>query len=305
MSKPPFLYDYINFVESSYQPNTVQATNNALALFFKRSLIQKAMGVFKVKLPDGWPLQYVLYTLFCTGHMCVFNTNKFGVIPQHCTLSGYNVFYQPNRALVSNPLINQTNDLVIGKNCEVLQLQPDYGGIMDTVNFYAALLALSAQAMGMNLVNSKFSYVFLAGTKAAAETAKKMFDQVNEGNPAVVVDTAAFKDAAGLKWELFEQNVKQNFVTPELLEVMRALENRFCTEVGLPNANTTKKERLITDEVNANNAETQSRAELWLDCLKQSAEKVNAMFDTDISFSFRWKEGGETVGSPVKCDGDV
>ena len=53
MSKPPFLYDYINFVESSYQPNTVQATNYALALFIKRSLIQKDMGVFTVKLPEG------------------------------------------------------------------------------------------------------------------------------------------------------------------------------------------------------------------------------------------------------------
>lgn len=39
----------------------------------------------------------------------------------------------------------------------------------------------------------------------------------------------------------------------------------FDTDIGIPNANTDKRERLITDEVNSNNAETLSKCALWLD----------------------------------------
>ena len=43
-----------------------------------------------------------------------------------------------------------------------------------------------------------------------------------------------------------------------------------------------KKERLLTAEVYAGNAETFIRSEVWIETLKESCEKVNRMFGTDI-----------------------
>ena len=48
-----------------------------------------------------------------------------------------------------------------------------------------------------------------------------------------------------------------------------------------------KDQRLIVDEVNANNAETGTRAEMWLDELKKSCDRVNAMFDINVSVDWR------------------
>ena len=46
-------------------------------------------------------------------------------------------------------------------------------------------------------------------------------------------------------------------------------------------------ERLITDEVNANNIETITRCELWLEQLKNSADATNKMFGTSVSVDWR------------------
>lgn len=43
-----------------------------------------------------------------------------------------------------------------------------------------------------------------------------------------------------------------------------------------------KKERMLTAEVDAGNAETFIRSEIWIETLKESCRKVNEMFDTNI-----------------------
>ena len=81
----------------------------------------------------------------------------------------------------------------------------------------------------------------------------------------------------------------------DLLSDLRKIEAMFATEVGIPNANTDKKERLITDEVNANNFETRSKCELWLEELKKGCEEANNMFGLDLSVDWRedLQEGGQ------------
>ena len=64
---------------------------------------------------------------------------------------------------------------------------------------------------------------------------------------------------------------------------MRKIKVMFFNDIGVPNANTEKKERLITDEVNANNIETQTKFSLWLDEIKRGFEKANKLFNLDLS----------------------
>lgn len=287
MSNAPYYYDYANASQSSMQPNVVHVKDTGLALFFRRSLLQKAISrVIMDGAPDTWPKNYVLYNLFCFGVCSVINTNKYGIIPQGCTLSGYNVFYQPSHVVVANPLLRTVGPLQIGKQAGLLLLQPDYCGVMDTVGYYGDLMALAAEAAGVNLVNTKFAYVFVTSNKAAADTAAAMYDKIAGGNPAVIVDKQAFGED-GVKWELFNTAVKNNFIAPDLVELLKNIEHRFCTEVGIPNANTTKKERLITDEVNANNDETFSRLDLWIDTLNESAQTVNRLYGLNLRFRKR------------------
>lgn len=283
----PYLYDYINCANSVISPTTVHVENTGLNRFFERYLMQKAISVFKWDLPENWAKNYFLYVLYCWGFIAVLDADKYGVIPQACSLRGYNIFYQPTNAVISNPLLPQIREPEIGKDCTLFRLQPDYGGILDIVQYYANLMSLTAQGIATNLVNTKLAYVFGAENKAKAESFKQMFDKIGSGEPAVFVDKKLFTDDGKPSWFTFSQNIKENYIVPEMLADMRKIETMFDTEVGIPNANTDKRERLITDEVNANNFETKSKCALWLENLQECAAACNEMFGTNVSVDWR------------------
>lgn len=289
MPNIPVNYDYINLYNSQRSPSTVHCQNAALVHFFERYLLQKVISVFKFEgIPETWALNYFQYVLFMFGYVAIIDHPDFGVIPQNCSLYGYDVFYQPSHVIIANPLI-KTERYRIGEECELIKLQPDYFGVMDIVTTYADLMALSLETAGINLLNSKMSYVFMSENKNAAESFKKLYDQFASGNPAVFADKMLFNEDGSPSWQMFTQNVGQNYIADKVLDDMKKLEDRFNTDVGIPNANTYKKERLITDEVNANNFDTQSKVLLWLDTMSRGIEAANNHYGLDLSVEYRYE----------------
>lgn len=298
----PYYYNYINAETSQVTPSTVHVKDSGLCRYFTKYLLQKAMSVFEWDLPATWNKDYFLYVLYCWGYVAVVNTDKFGVIPQGCGLKGYDVFYAPTHAVIANPLLSGILEPRIGTQCELLKLQPDFSGILDLVGHYAEQMALASQSVSVNLLNSKLSYVFTAKTKALAESLKKMYDQIASGEPAVVIDSRLKNAADGEEtWKAFEQNVGGNYIVTNLLADLRKIEAMFDTEIGIPNANTDKRERLIQDEVNANNIETYSKCAMWLENLQDACKRVNDMFG--LSIAVRWRVIPEMGGA--SDDGNI
>lgn len=290
----PIFYDYNNAVNSILSPSTMHVRDTHLAWYFRRYLIQKAIAVFKWKMPKEWAQNYILYVLYCWGYLAIVNTDKFGVIAQGCSLAGYDVFYQPTRAIISNPLLTGILEPKIGQQCTLLRLQPDYGGIMDKVNFYADMLALSAETAGTNLFNSKLAYVFGAANKADAESFKKMFDNIASGEPAQFIGKSLFNEDGSPNWMMFNQDLRNSYIAGDILEDMRKWELKFCSDLGIPNSNTEKKERLITSEVESNNIEVKLWADLALESLKKGCQEARDMFGIDLDVDWRFKEEGIT-----------
>lgn len=283
----PFYYDYKNARNSTVNPSTVHVRDTGLQRYFARYLLQKTISVFKWDMPKTWSRNYLLYTLYCWGYVAVINTDKFGVIPQQCTLGGFDVFYQPKFATVANPLLRGILNPVIGKQCELLRLQPDYGGVMDIVNFYADMLALSAETASTNLLNSKLAYVFASDGKAGAESFKKLYDQIASGEPAAYIDKNLYRDDGTPTWNFFNQNLKETYIAGDILNDMRLWEMKFNNEIGIPTTNTTKKERLITDEADSAIEESRTKAQLWLNELQESCRKINNMFGIRLWVDWR------------------
>ena len=284
----PYNYETQNSVNGLLSPSELHIRDNAIFQHFRRYLLQKAISVFEWKLPETWNRDYFLYVLYSYGYIAIINSGaKYGIIPQQCSFMEQNIFYAPRKVLVANPLLPDVKEKVIDKECVLLKLTPDYIGISDLVNYYAAKLSLISEAVDMNLINSKLAYVFAAGSKTAAESFKKLYDDIASGKPAVVMDKDLKNDDGTMAWDTFSNNLKQNYIVTDLLSDARKIEAMYDTEIGIPNANTDKRERLITDEVNANNTETASRAALWLEQLQAGCKKVNDMFGLNISVDWR------------------
>lgn len=285
----PTQYDINNLITNAVIPNTIHCRNTALFGYFQRYLLQEVFSLFKWTMPETWDEDYFRYVLFCSGTVAIIRTDEFGVIPQHCTLGGYNVFYRPAWAIITNPLLGSIK-ANIDKECTVIKLMPDYAGIMDLVNHYADQMALVCETVQIDVNNVKIATIFGAENKAQAEAYKKMFDQVAAGNPAIVLGKNMLKDIDGSPaWMPFTQNVKNTYIVTELLADLRTIRDQFLTDIGIPNANTQKRERLITDEVNANNVETRTKCELWLESIKLGIKKTFKLFgEFDFSVDFRF-----------------
>ena len=295
----PAFYDYINVYNSRISPSTIHI-NSQIKWYFVRQLVQEVIGLYDFKLPEEWNHDYFKYVLFVNGFISVLNTDMAGVICQHCTLSGRDIYYAPKYALITNPAFDKTYRLQIGVRCGLIKLKPDYTGVMDIVDYYSDMLALAAESAGLNLQNTKLAYVFMCADKQQAESFKKVFDQISAGNPAGFMDKKLFNDDGSPNWMMFNQNLRNTYIAGDILEDMRKWKQQFCTEVGIPNANTDKKERLIRDEVNANTTETQTKAMLWLDTIRNGMEDCNRLFDLDLDVKLRFTE--QKGGSDARLD---
>lgn len=299
-----YSYDFINKYNARRKPSTTHSQENATTWYFRRYLIQKIISVFEFKgIPEEWSKDYFLYNLFLCGFVAIVNTDKFGVIPQHCSLYGYDVFYRPTNVNIANPLLRGNLTPRIGTECALIRMQPDYGSCWDIVAYYADLLSLCTESLAVNLVNSKLAYVFACEDKTVAESFKKMYDQMNAGNPAVFADKKLFKDDGDPSWDTFQNNLKQNYIAKDILEDMTKIDARFCTEIGIPNVNMAKESGVTDNEVEANNLDTKSKAALWLETISDGLEVANNMFGLNITVDFRFKS---EVSENVAVDnGDV
>ena len=302
----PVDYSFENLYNSRMNPSAIHTQNTGLFMYYGDYLFKKILSVYRFNnLPDTWAENYFKAVLFGIGFIAIFDDPTYGVIPQQCSLSDtYSRFRQPTRVLIANPFFKRSFQLKVGKTCEILKVQPDYQPVIDIVSFYADMLAVSAETAAVNLINSKVSYTFFAQNRQMAESYKKMYDQMASGKPFTIVDKNLQADDGTKNWDTFEQNVGQNYIVGNVLDDMRKIENQFNTMIGIPNANTQKKERLISSEVESNDVETTALVQIWLDTMRTDLEKINSRYNLDISVDYRYQHYFDNVDREVGQETD-
>ena len=137
----------INILESIHVPNTYWKGKTQTYLYWFRSLLHKIdSSLIFDGLPEEWNNDFFMICQWALGRVVVFKTDrediadKYGAVTfQPCTLSGYDWFYQPNKAIVSNPMYER--EFTLGDDAELIKLTPDYCGILDIIDYYATKLA--------------------------------------------------------------------------------------------------------------------------------------------------------------------
>lgn len=286
-----------NVLQSAFLP-PVKGLNNMSALYFRKYLFQKLLSAFKFTIPELWNRDYFQYVLFGWGFICIFDSGAdgFGIIPQRCGLSGYNLFYQPRQVIVTNPLLPNVHYKTINEDCVVLKINPNYSGVLDIVDYYAIKMAMLSADIESNLINSKLSYIFTVKNQSTANSVKKLYDQISQGNPAVVVDKDLRNEDGTSNWDVFQQNLSGNYIVSDLLQDMRRIENEFCCKVGIPTMNTEKRERMSEAEITRNDVETESLIDGWIERLNDDISKANKMFPSlNMKVEKRWKDNEVNV----------
>ena len=312
----PFYYEELNNMRGHKVPSTSVCYDSEVYYFFWRSLYQRLASRFKWKVPDHWDKEVFEFSLYALGFLGVFDTNKysegdpnkkFGIIPAPATVSGIGVQMQPTDIRTANPHFQMPYSEKIYKGAGLIRITADYRGILDIVDFYAERLAILWSTIDQSIINSRFAYVVSANSAAAAATLKAIFDQRNSGKPLIVYDKQKLKNKTAVSksepltdedpFEVLDLHVGQNYITDKLLSDYRTIMNAFDCEIGIPNNPQEKKERLVTNEVESNSAETVARFEYMMDCLNRSLDRTYAVFPdlrTTLSVEARTYDTGQT-----------
>ena len=287
MSYIPMNYQNINITYGQYQPNDTQLNATSVD-YWERVLFQRACYSIVINTSDefdGRSKNFLYYCLFKYGYVPIWKDENLGLIFNPSGLKGYNVYYQPTTCVVSNPIFKKTKYLKIGKDCELIQLTPDYRGIWDTITYYANKLATLDPAIDVSITNSKVPFVLYSRTKAGRESLKKLIDGINKGLSSIFVDSRLNDDTDGKSpIEMLDRpHLKETYITDKILQDRMTLMQEFDREIGISTVPYQKKERMTEYESSSSIEESQARVTIWVECLNESFKKVNEKYGTNFS----------------------
>lgn len=236
-------------------------------------------------LPDGIQPRHIERLLFSKGFACFFRDPKMSFMCLECDPGGnVNVYGDPlgYRAHGFNyqRYLDADDCVIIRNNLLALPTEP-------FVMHYTNKITEAERTMDVNIKACKTPVVFACDDKDVL-TFKRIFQQVDGNVPAIFADR-------GLNLEsitAFQTGVK--FMGNELMDYKRSVESDLLTFLGQDNTPVDKKERLITDEAEANNQLIASFADLQLQARQKACEEINSMFGLNISVCRR-----EPVETPV------
>lgn len=303
MAYLPLNYDKINLIEGTYQPSPIKNNSESFD-YWVRTLFGRASSNLIFELPDFWQGDIANFWYYCMlrlGFVSIQDLtgkgkrgDELGMCFSPVNLSGINFYYQRTLATLSNPTLDESFELEIGKDCALVCMTPDKMGIWDVIERYAALLSNLDNAINMSIINSKIPFILGGKTKAAIQTLKKIMDKVNSGQPAVfydsrIQDDAQSKDTPFQFLKLLE-NPKQNYLTTDQLIDLHTILSDFDAEVGIPTIPYQKKERETSFESQSKLADGQSRSLVWERTINDSIKDVKKLYpDLQLDFRLRWE----------------
>ena len=310
MAYLPLNYDQINLIEGTYQPSQIK-NNSASFDYWVRTLFHRASSNLIFGLPDFWQGDIANFWYYCMlrfGFVSIQDLtvkgkrgDELGMCFSPVNLSGINFYFQRTLAVLSNPTLNESFELEIGKDCALVCMTPDKMGIWDVIERYALLLSNLDNAINMSIINSKIPFILGGKTKAAIQTLKKIMDKVNSGQPAVfydsrIQDDAQSKDTPFQFLKLLE-NPKQNYLTTDQLIDLHTILSDFDAEVGIPTIPYQKKERETSFESQSKLADGQARSLVWERTINDSLKEVKKLYPAlQLSFRLRWEVDENVTG---------
>lgn len=292
-------------LESAYgrKPTDVSGIENIASAYYFNYLLRLTKGIFDISVPDYWDSDFILNTLLLNGVFGIFEYNS-DPIAMNCQPYGVNMYYKPTSFNIANPVLGTFNK-TIGVDGALIYLEEEesinasFKTIRPLLTKYAYQLAACDKCIDQSLMNSGVAAIFSASSKKAAESYRKMYDEISEGRPAVFVDEELGLSSATAR-NLQYTPAKDNYVCDKVQIEKRCIIEEFLTAIGVNNANTDKRERLNSDEVNSNNDECYVATAVWRRNLKETTAAAKKLFP-NLEFSITLKDLSIIDNSPSKA----
>lgn len=270
-------------------PIDVKGVSNVNNYYQCRYLWNKIYSKFEFNFNGlEWDLNTLRWLLFKNGSFATFKSDM-GWIFAPWNVEKLNIYLNPKKI---NGVKLLTSDYfgtlqgTVGEDCAIVKIMDDYRGISDLVEATAELLANCDKAINIALMNANVNLVAYCENKKEAEEIKQAYSLATTGQPLVVLGKDKILDT---KQNLMEPFTNHDTVgqMDKLLVCRRTIVNNFLTEIGIKNANTMKKERLISDEVNENNEEISANIGIWYQNIKEGLDTFNRISGHNVTVTLK------------------
>lgn len=248
--------------------------------FYLKMLFEKCLGMFKYyNLPKSLPAEEIEKRLIWCGFCGIFNSDKYGITACDGGLSGVDQYYRPTTFTYAQPAIGSgvktiNDDCVIIYNTQSDVVQPY--GFRELIMRYARLLADVDASVDINLINSRATKLNSVADDNTAKVVNNAMQALESGE-SYTINQESLID----RWQPKDWNTAHPDTLEKLLNAKQSILNAFLEEIGVKSINE-KRERMITNEVSADNQLLMVNTDDLLYKRKQGVKAVNDMFGFDI-----------------------
>ena len=270
-------YDLKNFM-MSYKSTAKLINDRILTDYFIR-LMLISRSLFKWEnLPNGLDEKWIERYLFCEGACLFYKDERFGFMVAKIGETGaLNYYDEPttvrpyatNYIYEGEELTNNVNCVIIRNNDEMLPTAP-------TIQIYAYDLTNLKRTQDVNICSLKMPTIVRCSDKQKLSL-KQTINQRNDNEPVIWADKNL--DLNGVE----VLDLKPTIVFDKLQIQKHAIWNECMTFLGINNANMDKRERLVDDEVQANNEQVKASEDVMLKARQEACKRINKMFGLNIS----------------------
>lgn len=254
--------------------------NNATFRHYYNKLTELAVSMFEWKnLPDTVDPRYLELTLFTDGQAVFFEDEEIGFLALQNTRGGkLNVYRIPTerRAYASNGYQKNLTD----KDSVLIFNNYLHSNTQSDVELFARRLWNLDRAIDVN-ANAQKTPVLIQCDENQRLTMLNLYKKYDGNEPFIFGDKNLNPNAVK------SLRTDAPYVADKLYQLKTEIWNEALTHLGISNVNTTKKERMLTDEVIRHQGGTIASRYSRLESRREAVEKINQMFGLDIEVNFR------------------
>ena len=277
--------DYVqNAIYSKFLNNNTQQEKSLEEYMYRRLLTELAVNRFKwTGMPEEIDCRFLELTLFYQALSLFYFEERFGkyMAVRGGGIGAINALDQPTEYLaILNGTDGTPNRQLKKDECVPIWSNylrtPDW----DVVTIYSKRLSDFDVTVDTNVIGLRHPTVF-AVEESERQSFVNIFRTIQRGEPAIY----GYKNLSpqDLKDKLFALNtgVQTSAVTDVQISKSKVW-NECMTYLGINNSNQEKRERLVEDEVSANNDQVNAFRNIALNARKQACEEINKMFGLNV-----------------------
>ena len=254
--------------------------NSWTTIDYLNRLKEYALNMFEwINLPKTVDPRFIELVLFEEGKINFFEDKLIGFLALRVNESGkQNVYNEFDKKYIYanngfSRVRNLRNSVTIYNN---YLRTPTY----TTVNLYAIRLARVTRAIDLNIEAQK-TPVLITCPENQKLSLKNVYEQYKGNAPVIYTDSEFNLDSIKVL------KTDAPFVVDKLTLYKHDIWNEVMTFLGVNNSNQDKKERLVANEVDANDEQIEQARFNMLDARKDACKKINDMFGLNIDVKFR------------------